>query len=391
MGADGRVLAVAAVFLANGTAIGVWAAHIPLISIAHELSEHTLGLVLLGFAIGAITTMVLTGALTTRYDSGRVTIAAGLAFCAALPLAAFAPGVAALFAATLLLGACNGAMDVSMNTAAATIERLRGSPIMSRFHAFFSLGGLTGAALSSVLVRLDLGARVNMTLAGAVLSLLVLASAAVLWPSRLASIEGARPLRPEPFPHRHAAFHSPAVRQFGAIAFCAAIAEGAMVDWTGVYLARVLDAPLAFAAAGFAAFSVSMTIGRLSGDRIVARLGRRRVLGWSGVLAAAGVGLSQAAGTPAVAAVGFGVAGLGLANVIPLAFAAGAQALPATPGIGVATVATVGYGGFLLGPPVIGFLASAIGLRGALSVLVVSGVTVAVLGARRPSGSSSPR
>jgi MFS family permease len=379
-------IAIVAVFLANGTAIGVWAAHIPLLSADHQLSERTLGVVLLGFAVGAITTMMLTGALTTRYDGGRVTVAAGLAFCAALPLPAFAPGTASLFAGTLLLGACNGAMDVSMNTVAAIIERLRGSPIMSRFHAFFSLGGLAGAAVSGLLVRLELGARANMALAGGILSFLVLAAGTVLWRPHLASLGGERPLRPEPFPHRHVAFHSSVVRRFGAIAFCAAIAEGAMVDWTGVYLARVLDAPLAFAAAGFAAFSVSMTVGRLSGDRIVARLGRGRVLAGSGVLAAAGVGLSQAATTPVLAAAGFGVAGLGLANVIPLAFAAGAQAMPASPGVGVATVATMGYGGFLLGPPAIGFLASAIGLRAALGVLVVSGITVTVLGAPRRRG-----
>lgn len=375
-------IATSAIFLANGTAIGVWAAHIPLLKAAHELSEEHLGFVLLGFAIGAITTMVLTGALTTRYDSGRVTIVAGLAFCGALGLPAVAPTAAALFAATLLLGGCNGAMDVSMNTDATRLERVRGSPIMSRFHAFFSLGGLTGAAVSGLLVQGGLGARFNMGLTGAALALMVLMTAPILWRSRLRTLEWHSPPRHEPFPHRHVVWRSRTLRRLGLVALCAAIAEGAMVDWTGVYLATVLHSPLAFAAAGFAAFSISMTIGRLTGDRVVARLGPRRVLVGSGLLAGAGIALALAAQSPPVAAAGFGVAGLGLANIVPLAFGAGAQALPAAPGIGVASVATVGYAGFLLGPPVIGFLAGLIGLRAALAVLIAAGIAVSVLGAR---------
>jgi MFS family permease len=148
--------------------------------------------------------------------------------------------------------------------------------------------------------------------------------------------------------------------------------------------------PSAFAPAGFAAFSVSMTIARLTGDRVVARLGRRTTIIASGVLAACGLSLALLAHTPALAAAGFGVAGLGLANIIPIVFGDAGHETPAAPGLGVASVATLGYAGFLLGPPVIGFLAGITGLRPALSVLVLASITISLLGLRHRPRAAAP-
>jgi MFS family permease len=436
-------VAVTTIFLVNGTAIGFWAAHIPLLKNAHGLSEQRLSVVLLGFALGAIATMVMSGWLSARWGSGRVTLVASLAFCAALPLPSLSPTLPALFAAAVLLGGCNGAMDVAMNAYATTLERAWRAPIMSSFHAFFSLGGLTGAALSSLLIVRGFGATMNMPLAGATLALVVIATARLLWKeeptTHAAHLEAAdRAARPSdafaaerseaaPRGLGLAAGHDASVRQeqeqaegagarerapredrapgeddaskrraprlalpskglvrLGAVAFCAAIAEGAMVDWTGVYLSTVLGAAAAFAAGGFAACSLSMTIGRLAGDKVIARLGRRETLTGSGALAACGLALAVLAGAPFTAALGFGLAGFGLANIIPIVFADAGHAIPSAPGLGVATVATMGYAGFLLGPPAIGFTAGLVGLRLAMTLLVIAAVLISLLGLKHP-------
>jgi MFS family permease len=394
--------AVTTIFFVNGTAIGFWAAHIPLLKEAHRLSEARLSVVLLGFALGAIATMVMSGWLSARWGSGHVTLIAALAFCAALPLPSLAPTLAAMFAAAVLLGGCNGAVDVAMNAYATTLERAWRAPIMSSFHAFFSLGGLTGAALSSLLIARGFGATMNMPLAGAALAIVVVGTARLLWKPEPAThatagehdgdaaVAGRGAVREDApresgasKPKRDAprlALPSKGLVRLGAVAFCAAIAEGAMVDWTGVYLSTVLGAAAAFAAGGFAACSLSMTIGRLAGDRVIARLGRRETLTGSGALAACGLALAVIAGAPFTAALGFGLAGFGLANIIPIVFADAGHAIPAAPGLGVATVATMGYAGFLLGPPVIGFTAGIIGLRLALTLLVVAAILISLLG-----------
>lgn len=379
--------ATTTIFLVNGSAIGIWAAHIPLIKESHQLSEARLSVVLLGFALGAIATMIMSGWLSARFGSGRVTVLAGLAFCAALPLPSIAPVLPALFAAAILLGGCNGAMDVAMNAHASTLERAWRAPIMSSFHAFFSLGGLAGAAISSALIVRGFGAQTNMPLAALFLVPVVLIASRRLWKddawaspdARLSDGTredgaAARPNIPK------IALPSKGLVRLGAIVFCAAIAEGAMVDWTGVYLSTVLGAAAAFAAAGFAACSLSMTIGRLTGDRIIARFGRRETMTTSGIVAAVGLAVGVLGQTPLVAALGFGLAGFGLANIVPIVFADAGHANPSAPGIGVATVATMGYAGFLLGPPAIGFTAGLVGLRLAMVLLVIAAILITLLG-----------
>ena len=163
--------AITIVFLANGTEIGLWAAYIPLLKETHHLSEQRLGFVLLGFALGAIATMTMTGWLTARWNSGRVMVVAGALCAAALSLPALAPSVAAFAASAVLLGAANGAMDISMNAHASALERVWRAHIMSSFHAFFSLGGLLGAAAGSLLIARGFDAPSGLPLASLVLVL----------------------------------------------------------------------------------------------------------------------------------------------------------------------------------------------------------------------------
>lgn len=364
--------AVSLVFLVNGSAMGLWAGHIPAVRTGLGLGEAALGAALLAMALGAILMMPATGWLAGRFGSRAVTRVAGIAFTLLLALPLLAPSWEALLAATLLMGAANGAMDVAMNTQAAAVQRHAGRPIMSAFHAFFSLGGVAGAGMAALLLAVLPEAAPGM--AGAALAL-----AAVML------VAGPR-LLDEHERHGGGGFMLPtrAALAVGLLAFLAILAEGAVLDWSAVYMADRLGAPAAVAALAFATFSATMTIGRLTGDAVVRRIGAPAVLAGSGLLAAAGLGLAVLVAQPGMAVLGFALAGLGLANSVPVLFsaAAGLPGLPAA--VGVAMVASLGYAGGLSGPALIGFAAEAWGLRAALAGLVAAGLVIALAALLRP-------
>lgn len=357
----------AVVFFVNGLGLGLWAGHVPALKTLHGLDDAALGLTLLGMALGAVVAMPLTGPAAARYGSRRCTIAAGIVYGVGLGLPFLALGPFALAAAVLLLGGANGAMDVSMNTQASAIERRYGRPIMSSFHAFFSLGGVAGALLAGAFIAALPAGAWGMVPAGLAIAATVLIAGRWL-------IADSGQGQGFSLPGR-------AALGVGLLALLAMMAEGAVLDWSAVFIASATEAAAAVAAMGYAAFSVAMTVGRLTGDCVVRRLGRGRTLGLSATLAALAIMLALSKGT-VVAILGFGLAGLGLANAVPVLFSAGARLPGLAPGVGVAMVATMGYAGFLLGPPLIGVTAETAGLRWALLLVVPGLVVVALAGAR---------
>ena len=365
-------IADAAIFFANGLGLGLWAGHVPVLQETHGLDKAQLGLALLAMALGAVIAMPLTGPATSRHGSRRCTVVAGLIYGLGLGLPFVAVGPVALTAAMLLLGAANGAMDVAMNTQASTIERRYGQAIMSSFHAFFSLGGVAGASLAGLLIAAGTPAAMGMGLMGAAIAAAVLVAGRRLLPSGDSGGAGFS------LPGR-------AALGVGILALLAMMAEGAVLDWSAVYIATGTGAAPAVAAMGYAAFSTAMTLGRLTGDRVVRRLGPGRTLAFSALLAALAILLALAGGA-AMAVLGFGLAGLGLANAVPVLFSAGSRLPGVAPGVGVAMVATMGYAGFLLGPPLIGVTAEAAGLGWAL-LLIVPGLAVVALAGSRLVGS----
>ncbi|BBK40244.1 MFS transporter [Allostella vacuolata] len=355
--------ATAAVFFANGAGFGIWAAHIPLLKKGLDLSEGELGLALLMMAAGAVATMPLVGRWAVRAGSRPTVAAAGFAFAALLAVPPLAPGLGTLMLACLLLGAANGALDVAMNTHATAVERAWRRPIMSGFHAFYSLGGLAGAGAAGAAIAGGFGPAATMTAAAAALVLAVGAAnlhLAVATPPAVPGAGFARPRRP--------------VLRLGILAVLGFFAEGSLIDWCAVYLVERVGTSPAAGASGYAAFSLAMTAGRLTGDRIAARFGPQRTLAGSAALAAAGLALAIAVPHPVFAPAGFAVAGLGLANIVPLLFGQAARVPGVAPGAGVAMVAVFGYAGALAGPPLIGFAAEGIGLRAALGTLVAAAV-----------------
>lgn len=359
--------ATTAAFAAAGLGIGAWAGNLPQLKEAYRLSDSLLGLVLFGFAGGTIMGMAGAGRLAGRIGPGRITAVAGLAVAGLLGVPALMPDLATLTLAVVVLGLANGALDVSMNTHATVVERRWGSPLMSSFHAGFSLGGLAGAGLAGFLAALHQGLFAGLAWPGGVVGLLA---------------AGALILRDEPGKQRSATpFALPRRRLLGlsALTFLCMFGEGAMGDWTGIYLRSVTGAPPGVAALGFAAFSLAMTAGRIGGDAVVRHLGPRTVVRAGGATAAAGVLLALAIPVPAIAACGFGLVGLGLSNVVPVLFSAAARSDPLNPGQGIAMAAALGYAGFLLGPPMIGTAADVAGLRAALVVVAAGAAGVAAM------------
>ncbi|WP_374450069.1 MFS transporter, partial [Stella sp.] len=378
--------ATALVFFANGAGFGVWAAHIPLLKAGLGLSESELGMALLALAAGAVATMPATGRAIQRLGGVPTVATLALAFAGLLALPPLAPGLGWLMLACLAFGAANGGLDVAMNTHAAAVERAWRRPIMSSFHAFYSLGGLAGATAAGSAAAA--GATPAAGMGGAALVLTALAAGAVPF------LRLPRPAGP-PAPAVAVPPRGPVLR-LGLLALLGFLAEGSLVDWCAVYMVETVGTGPAAGAAAYAAFSLAMTGGRLAGDRIAGRFGAAPTLAVSAGLAASGLGAAVALPHPVAAPVAFGLAGLGLANVVPLLFGAAARIPGVAPGAAVAMVAVFGYGGALAGPPLVGFAAEWTSLRLALVGLAVAAAAVAMLApwamaAGRPPGREGGR
>jgi predicted MFS family arabinose efflux permease len=366
--------AVSAVFFLNGAVFANWVTRIPAVSDRTGATPGSLGLALLCIAVGSIAAMSLAGRAVDRYGSARVTLVTGLGTATAVALPGFVGDVVALGAVLFLYGAVFGVLDVAMNVGAIQVVRLSGRPLMPSFHAAFSLGGLAGAGTGALAAGLGVAPGPHLAAVGALCVAGVLAVASRLpadVPEERAPGSGGR-----------SAWRHRGVWLFGLIALFAAFSEGAMADWTALFLRDETGAGDGVAALGYAAFALTMTVARLAGERLLTWLGRARALAASGVVASAGVLLAVLVATPAAALVGFGLAGLGLATAFPVAMQGGAEAVPG--GRGVSAVSVIGYAGFLAGPPLIGLLAEVVTLRWALLSVAVLGLLGAVVGARAP-------
>lgn len=355
---------------------------IPAVQTRLALDARTLGLVLLGLAVGALLAMPVAGAMMARTGSRRMTRGAALALAAALPLPALAPSPLLLAGALVLLGGAGGVLGVAMNAQAAEVERLYGRPLMSGFHALFSAGGLVGAGIGGVAAQRGIDPAPHLLGAAAALVVLALAAGRHLLPTP-----------PSPSPDRGAR-RSPrlpaGLLALGAVAFCVLFAEGAMADWSAVYLRDVAGAGPGLTAAGFGAFSLAMAAGRVVGDRVLQRIGAERLVRGGGTVAAVGVALAVLLGTPWAAVLGFGLVGAGLSAVFPTVLATAGRAPGLPPAAAIAAVSTVGYTGFMAGPPLIGLVADALSLRAGLALVVVAAAVVALAAGALRGGAPPP-
>ena len=367
-GARERIATRLAFFIA-GFAVSAWAPLIPFAKRRLALDDAQLGLMLLCLGIGSVLMMPLAGGLAARYGCRRTILAAGTVICLCLPALMLAPSIPVLAAALAVFGASLGVLDVVMNLQAVIVERASGRAMMSGFHGMYSVGGIAGAG--GVAGALALGASPLVAITGtAVLAALLLAAA-----------RGG--LLAQGGEGDHPAFALPRGRVLlvGAVCFAMFLSEGAVLDWSAVFLSTVRHADPATAGFGYVAFAATMTLGRLTGDRIVQALGAFRVVVCGALVAAAGFALAILSASPMAGLAGFAVVGAGAANVVPVMFSAAGRQHDMPTHLAVAAVTTMGYAGVLLGPAALGFVAKATSLPMAFGLLVA--LLLCVAGAAR--------
>jgi predicted MFS family arabinose efflux permease len=362
-------LATFLVFGVNGAMIGTWVAHIPWLQDHLGLSKATLGVCLLCMAAGALVSMPVTGHFLNRRPSASLTRWTTLVFCLMLPLPLLATSPYMLAAILFVFGASAGAMDVSMNAHGVAIQERLDRPVMSSFHGGWSVGGFAAAGLVALAAAAGFDPRVESLIVAVVLWLLSLWITRRLGPSSTHSSEGhglALPTKP--------------VLLIGALCFLVMLAEGAIGDWSGIYLKHNTGASSATAALAFTGFSLGMAAGRLGGDFVNAKIGASTLLRAGTALVAIALGGVLLIGQTGPAVIGFVLCGLGIANGTPLLFSAAGRIDP--PGPSLAAAFTLGYTGFIVGPPAIGVLSDQVGLPRTLSLVVLALGTVTVLGGR---------
>lgn len=361
-------LGVSLFFGINGFLGANWVSRIPAIVQKLGIGMDTLGTVLLLFAVGAIIAFPISGRTTSTRGSAPITTVFGLFFCVTVPMLAFSSNVWWLALSLTLYGLANGGVDVAMNAQGFEIELATGRKIMGSLHGFYSLGGLLGAGTGALAAWLGIGLEWHFT-ALSVLGFGLMAWAATgLIPDRT---------REETAPQGGFVIPPRILWPLGIIAFCSALGEGAMADWSALYLHDHLGARESVAAIGFFVFSLTMLTGRFFGDSVVAKLGPVTVIRTCAIIATAGLLFGITVDEVWSVLIGFGAVGLGLSIVIPLVYGAAGN----TPGIpggrGVASVATIGYTGFLAGPAALGWVAEATSLRVAMLIVVMlSGVVI---------------
>ena len=346
--------------------MAIWAVLVPFAKNRTGVDDGVLGLILLCLGAGSLLAMPVSGALAARFGCRSVMIATTIIICASLPLLAITSNVWLLGGALFVFGAGVGAMDCTMNMQAVVVEREAERSMMSGFHAFFSIGGFVGAAAMTALLSAHIGP-VTAALAGVVAMVVTAALSLTHWRGEPMRQDG--PLL---------AWPKGIVLFLGILAFVVFLAEGAMLDWSAVFLADVRDVKPAMAGLGYVAFALTMTVARLFRDVAVERLGRIRSIVVGGLLASVGFVVLTWVTPWQASLVGYVLLGLGCANIAPALFSLAGNQKRMPESIAITAVTTLGYSGVLAGPALIGFAAHGIGLAGAFMGVAVLLIGVAV-------------
>ena len=352
-------MATVALFVANGLGMSSWVSHIPLLKERLELNDQLLGLALLCAGMGALATMSVSGWLMSRFGSRKIAILSGIFF----PISLIGPGIAGSFwslaVSLLILGAFNGLMDIAMNSQAASYEGLVRKPVMSSFHAWWSLSCWGGSLCGVLFLAIPASTWAHLPLIAVAGLLLTLFARRGL----LRTEPGASSAPVLSFPRGILAV-------FGLLCMLAMMTEGAVADWAGVHLRMSYHVQEYMTVFGYNAFALFMTIGRFAGDPLARSFGRKTVIVGSAMVSGICLGIAALAPTPWISIGAFGLSGFGMANLVPLLFSLAAKRAGGRVEQATSSVFATGYLGFLIGPPLVGFISSRTTLPIALMSLV---------------------
>jgi len=350
-------LATRLAFLVAGFGIACWAPLVPFAKQRLAIDDATLGLLLLCIGIGSVVAMQFTGVLSARYGAKPAIVAGGLGVTVILPLLSVAATPPALAVALLGFGAALGSLDVAMNIHAVEVERAARRPLMSGFHALFSIGGFAGSTLMTFLLSAHLAPPVSTLCCAAIMLVAML----LAWPRLLAGAQGEKgPLFVMP---------RGIVLLIAGLAAAAFLAEGALLDWSALLITSTGLVSATKGGLGYMLFAIAMTVGRLTGDAVTARVGDRATLFWGGVVAVAGFVVLLTAPFALLAMAGFLLIGLGASNIVPVLFRKAGSQTVMPPALAVSAMTTTGYAGILAGPAALGFVSKAVGLQNAFWML----------------------
>lgn len=365
-------LATNALFFISGLSFSSWASRIPDVKEKLSLGDAALGTVLFAMPIGSLSALPLAGVIINYIGSRKVTVIAAIIYLLSMPFLGISNQAWQLAITLFVFGFGGDLLNISMNVQAVNVEKTMSKSIMSSFHAIFSIGFMIGAALGGILASQGISTVWHLSTVGVLDIIVALFVYQYLIAQDFKSSE-AQPLFALP---------DKALMLLGVICFCGMLCEGAMADWSVLYYKQILGNASKYATSAFTAFSITMVIGRIIGDKTVAKLGLKKTLILNCSLVTIGMILALALPFSWTVILGFSITGLGLSTVVPLIYSEAGHSKTMSAGVALAAISTVGISGFMIGPVMIGYIAEFTSLKIALFSLVILGGLGTILSTR---------
>lgn len=360
---------VSAFFLMHGMCFAAWASRIPTVQSILNVGAAELGMILFALPMGFFVSLPFSGWMIARFGSRRSTIASAVLYSCALITVGICASVQQVTICLFLFGFFANALNLSMNTQAVEVEKLYNKRLLSTFHGMWSLAGFAGAAIGAWCMGRSVSVLQHFTF----IAVMFMIAIVIFGPRLLRGGSGEKSKQP------FFAFPEKALLTFGAIAFCSAMIEGAMFDWSGIYFKDTVKVDSELTGIGYTTFMVAMAAGRFCADYLSERFDLKRVLIASGTFVTIGLLISVIYPTMYPALAGFAFIGLGVSSVVPLVYSTAGRSKTMAPGAALTAVSSLGFVGFLIGPPIIGFIAGVTSLKGSFTSLLLMSAAVVTL------------
>lgn len=349
-------------FFLSGICFSTWASRIPTIKIAFGFNEAELGTILLFMPISSLIGLPISGWLVSRFETRLPMIAGFISLAISLSFIGFATSTFMLVASICWFAFSMRIMNISLNTQALTLQKMFDKKINGSFHGLWSTGGIAGVGISTLFVALDVSISVHMVIVSVItLGVAIFSFQFLIKNDR--TLSGNRLILAKPDPY---------IVYLGLLVFLAAVCEGGMFDWSGVYFKEVMNEDLF--TLGYLSFMISMALSRFASDRMVERIGMPKTFIVSASFIFAGITLAVALLSFWPAIIGFCLVGFGAASIIPVTFLLAGQSKKYSPGMAISIITTYSIVGMLIGPPLIGYIAHALNLRIAFVTFAFAGL-----------------